>query len=109
MTADFNVRGGVYTSVVAEHRSEGWVPAEPVNLRAGVTNSCATVKPLTRPAELHEIAAQAQLCRSEYAMTVLPGGAASRTLPSCAQAAGRGQPNTFNRCTNTNWGGRFDR
>lgn len=24
LTADFNVRGGVYTSVVAEHRAEGW-------------------------------------------------------------------------------------
>lgn len=32
VTADFNVRGGLYTRVVVEHRSEGWVPAEPVNL-----------------------------------------------------------------------------
>ncbi|HEC28252.1 MAG TPA: NADPH-dependent 7-cyano-7-deazaguanine reductase QueF [Gammaproteobacteria bacterium] len=32
ITADFNVRGGIYTSIVTEHRSEGWVPAEPVSL-----------------------------------------------------------------------------
>jgi len=24
LTAEFNVRGGVYTTVVVEHRSEGW-------------------------------------------------------------------------------------
>lgn len=24
LTADFNVRGGVYTTVVAEHRADGW-------------------------------------------------------------------------------------
>jgi 7-cyano-7-deazaguanine reductase len=24
LTADFNVRGGIYTSVVAEHRADGW-------------------------------------------------------------------------------------
>jgi len=24
LTADFNVRGGIYTTVVAEHRAEGW-------------------------------------------------------------------------------------
>jgi 7-cyano-7-deazaguanine reductase len=27
LTAVFNVRGGVYTSVIAQHRAEGWVPA----------------------------------------------------------------------------------
>jgi 7-cyano-7-deazaguanine reductase len=32
INADFNVRGGVYTRVVAEHRAEGWVAAEPVEL-----------------------------------------------------------------------------
>jgi 7-cyano-7-deazaguanine reductase len=32
LTADFNVRGGVYTSVVAEHRQKGWEPAHTVNL-----------------------------------------------------------------------------
>lgn len=32
LTADFNVRGGIHTQVVAEHRSEGWRPAEPVVL-----------------------------------------------------------------------------
>ena len=32
ITGEFNVRGGVYTTVVAEHRAEGWVAAEPVSL-----------------------------------------------------------------------------
>ena len=27
LTAEFNVRGGLYTSVVAEHRSPRWMPA----------------------------------------------------------------------------------
>ncbi|HFD79287.1 MAG TPA: NADPH-dependent 7-cyano-7-deazaguanine reductase QueF [Gammaproteobacteria bacterium] len=26
LSADFNVRGGIYTSVVVEHRTEGWQP-----------------------------------------------------------------------------------
>ncbi len=32
LTAEFNVRGGVYTTVVAEHRKEGWIAPEPVHL-----------------------------------------------------------------------------
>jgi len=32
LTAEFNVRGGIYTTVVAEHRAEGWIPAESVDL-----------------------------------------------------------------------------
>ena len=32
VTADFNVRGGIYTSVVAEHRGADWQPAPPVVL-----------------------------------------------------------------------------
>jgi len=32
ITAEFNVRGGVYTTVVAEHRADGWVAQEPVQL-----------------------------------------------------------------------------
>jgi len=32
LTGTFNVRGGLYTSVVAEHRAAGWVPAAPVTL-----------------------------------------------------------------------------
>jgi 7-cyano-7-deazaguanine reductase len=27
LTAEFNVRGGIYTTVVAEHRAAGWEPA----------------------------------------------------------------------------------
>jgi len=27
LTAKFNVRGGIYTSVVAEHRKRGWKPS----------------------------------------------------------------------------------
>lgn len=32
LTADFNVRGGIYTTVVAEHQAAGWVAANPVQL-----------------------------------------------------------------------------
>ena len=32
LTAEFNVRGGVYTTVVAEHRATDWVAALPVQL-----------------------------------------------------------------------------
>ena len=32
ITAEFNVRGGVYTTVVAEHRADGWIAPEPVQL-----------------------------------------------------------------------------
>ncbi len=32
VTAEFNVRGGVYTNVVAEHRHPDWVAPEPVHL-----------------------------------------------------------------------------
>ena len=32
LTAKFNVRGGIYTTVVAEHRQPGWQPPETVHL-----------------------------------------------------------------------------
>jgi 7-cyano-7-deazaguanine reductase len=32
LTARFYVRGGIYTTVVAEHRKRGWRPASPVAL-----------------------------------------------------------------------------
>ncbi len=32
LTADFNVRGGITTSVIAEHRQGGWAPSPPVAL-----------------------------------------------------------------------------
>lgn len=32
LTAEFNVRGGIYTTVVAEHKSDAWTAPEPVNL-----------------------------------------------------------------------------
>ena len=32
ITAKFNVRGGIYTNVVAEHRQQGWLGADPVHL-----------------------------------------------------------------------------
>ena len=32
LTAEFNVRGGIYTTVVAEHRRPGWVSAPVVTL-----------------------------------------------------------------------------
>jgi 7-cyano-7-deazaguanine reductase len=31
LTAKFNVRGGIYTSVTAEHRAAGWTPAPAVS------------------------------------------------------------------------------
>jgi 7-cyano-7-deazaguanine reductase len=32
LTAEFNVRGGIYTTVVAEQRAAGWTAVEPVLL-----------------------------------------------------------------------------
>jgi 7-cyano-7-deazaguanine reductase len=32
LVAEFNVRGGIYTTVVAEHRQPGWTPPPPVIL-----------------------------------------------------------------------------
>lgn len=32
LTAEFNVRGGIYTTVVAEHRADSWVAPEHVQL-----------------------------------------------------------------------------
>ena len=32
LTAEFNVRGGIYTTVVAEHRASDWKPAIKVDL-----------------------------------------------------------------------------
>ena len=32
LRAEFNVRGGIFTDVVAEHRQPGWQPAAPVAL-----------------------------------------------------------------------------
>jgi 7-cyano-7-deazaguanine reductase len=32
LVAEFNVRGGIYTTVVAEHRQPGWTPPQPVIL-----------------------------------------------------------------------------
>jgi len=32
ITADFNVRGGIYTTVVVEHRDPEWLPPVPVDL-----------------------------------------------------------------------------
>jgi len=32
LTAKFNVRGGLYTTVIAEHKMDGWHPAEVITL-----------------------------------------------------------------------------
>ena len=32
VSANFNVRGGVYTQVIAEHRADNWIAPEPVEL-----------------------------------------------------------------------------
>ncbi|MFZ9346594.1 MAG: preQ(1) synthase [Burkholderiaceae bacterium] len=34
LTAKWYVRGGIFTTVVAEHRANGWKPLEPVSLTA---------------------------------------------------------------------------
>jgi 7-cyano-7-deazaguanine reductase len=35
LSAQFNVRGGIYTTVIAEHRLPGWASATPVSLPLG--------------------------------------------------------------------------
>lgn len=35
LTADFGVRGGIFTHVVAEHRAASWTPPQPVVLPPG--------------------------------------------------------------------------
>ncbi|MCU7891490.1 MAG: preQ(1) synthase [Candidatus Thiodiazotropha sp. (ex Ustalcina ferruginea)] len=32
LKAEFNVRGGIYTTVVVDHKAEGWSPPSPVSL-----------------------------------------------------------------------------
>jgi 7-cyano-7-deazaguanine reductase len=32
LSAEFNVRGGIYTTVAAEHRQSGWTPPAPITL-----------------------------------------------------------------------------
>jgi 7-cyano-7-deazaguanine reductase len=32
LTARFNVRGGIYTTVIADHRQRGWSPPPPITL-----------------------------------------------------------------------------
>jgi 7-cyano-7-deazaguanine reductase len=32
LTAEFNVRGGIYTTIIAEHRAPAWVAPAPVTL-----------------------------------------------------------------------------
>ena len=32
LSAKFNVRGGIYTTVIAEHRRQGWLAPTPVQL-----------------------------------------------------------------------------
>jgi 7-cyano-7-deazaguanine reductase len=41
LTAKFYVRGGIFTTVVAEHRKPGWEPAPRVDL-AGFTPESST-------------------------------------------------------------------
>jgi 7-cyano-7-deazaguanine reductase len=42
ISAKWNVRGGIYTTVVAEHRKKGWRPQEPVDLPAVPAATTAT-------------------------------------------------------------------
>lgn len=41
LTARFNVRGGIYTTVVTEHRKDGWSPASAEILPPPVADSAA--------------------------------------------------------------------
>jgi 7-cyano-7-deazaguanine reductase len=42
VTARWNVRGGIYTNVVAEHQADGWKPKPAVDLtRFGLANPAA--------------------------------------------------------------------
>jgi 7-cyano-7-deazaguanine reductase len=45
VTARWNVRGGIYTSVVVEHRKKGWKPAAPVELAAARQSADPTRAP----------------------------------------------------------------
>jgi 7-cyano-7-deazaguanine reductase len=38
LTAKFGVRGGIYTTVIAEHRQSGWIPVPPITLPTGATS-----------------------------------------------------------------------
>lgn len=42
LTADFNVRGGIFTTVVAEHQQPGWHPQTPVELPPGSDHTPST-------------------------------------------------------------------
>ena len=35
LRAEFNVRGGIYTTIVVEHQAPGWIPPMPVHLPSG--------------------------------------------------------------------------
>ena len=41
LTAEFNVRGGICTTVIAEHRQPGWQPRAPVSLPPGTPGTPA--------------------------------------------------------------------
>jgi len=51
LNAQFNVRGGIFTTVVAEHRKKGWKPQAAVDLQrftsASSTSSCGTLSSIT--------------------------------------------------------------
>ena len=38
LAARFNVRGGISTTVIAEHRAAGWAPTEPIKVLSGATD-----------------------------------------------------------------------
>ncbi len=38
LAARFNVRGGIYTTVITEHRADGWAPTEPLKVHSGATD-----------------------------------------------------------------------
>ncbi|MCZ6517203.1 MAG: preQ(1) synthase [Gammaproteobacteria bacterium] len=38
LAARFNVRGGIYTTVITEHRADGWAPTEPLEVLREATD-----------------------------------------------------------------------
>ncbi len=43
VTAKFYVRGGIFTTVIAEHRKRGWKPAHPIELPAASEQSSTRI------------------------------------------------------------------
>jgi hypothetical protein len=54
LTARFYVRGGIFTTVVAEHRQKGWTPAPTVQLAAFPSQSSTRAEIMSIQAQLSD-------------------------------------------------------